>query len=243
MSSFLEKFIKNASESVNEGIKKRIENGTFNNMAEGVGKGVDKVAAGLLNVIGLAEKAFQKIKKPSAPEGEPTEAPTEASHLTSQPTVIPASNEEDEEYEPGKTPSDDFMEKLAKEYELDDFEIEHFGMARLMAQTGLFFAQSDGNYTPQERECIKNLERMFIDCTDDVNYDALYRVFEGIDRPYTFEEIISMTHRLVDDITEKNRKIILDGISGFIREIVGKNPHEGTTESDFYQAWCREFMA
>ena len=54
--------INNATNSVSEGIKKRVEDGTFNKMATDFGNDVKGLGAGMVSIVDMAEKAFGNLK-------------------------------------------------------------------------------------------------------------------------------------------------------------------------------------
>ena len=62
MASFLEKLINNATNSMSEGIKKRVEDGTFNRMASDFGRDISSLGAGMVSIVNMAENAFGKLK-------------------------------------------------------------------------------------------------------------------------------------------------------------------------------------
>ena len=59
---FLQNLINNATNSVSEGIKKRVEDGTFNKMATDFGNDVKGLGAGMVSIVDMAEKAFGNLK-------------------------------------------------------------------------------------------------------------------------------------------------------------------------------------
>lgn len=273
MASFLKNLITNAANSVSEGIKKRIEDGTFNRMAEGVDKGVNNVAAGMISIVGLAEKAFNKLsgKKDeaegqTAPDAAEQQAAPETSNFCEQaanpvPPVVPESvtapespTAPDGVDDPESTENldpyailppeelfiDNQMKILADENGLDEDEVKLLSMARLTVQTALFFANCDGNYTKKEKEFVVDFESMI--CGNMVGIgDSLERVFDNIERPYTIEEIILMTRRLMGRMDEQGKKDLIESVHYLLKQILEVNTTPGTKVDEYYAIWRREF--
>lgn len=62
MASFLQNLINNATNSMSEGIKKRVDDGTFNRLASDFGRGINSLGAGMVNLVSKAEGVFGKLK-------------------------------------------------------------------------------------------------------------------------------------------------------------------------------------
>lgn len=272
MGTFLKNLINNAANSVSEGIKKRIDDGTFNRMAENVGEGVNSLAAGMVSIVGMAEKAFGSLKDKAADmktkyderaerqQAEKEQRQREAAEERAAQLAAmeqeraerqAAGTDDGYKYEFGVTPIDDHIARLAELFDLTDEDVTLFGMARLTAIVGLFFANCDGNYTKRERDCVEAFEQMLIDESfanavyedEDGKERELYTsdLFDNIERPYTIGDIIEMTHRLVDDMSETDRKSALESIDYLASQIVEADVREDTNTEDYYEQWRREF--
>lgn len=247
MASSIEEFINRTATNINKGIKEKIEDGSFNRLGEGLGEGVNSIAAGMVRFIGMAKDAFSKLNEKAEAIGKPkaTQAtgdvpPPPPAPLQTPPPPFVASNQQ-EIVNKQPTPADDFITRLATEYELEDQEVSLFSMARLTAQTGLFFANSDGNYSIHERQCIQDFQRMITDNVDGVNRDALKHIFDNIEYPYTLDEILQMTHALVDGMEREERENVINNLDDFINQVMESGIQEGTQEASYYQCWCQEF--
>ena len=274
----LKDFISNAASSANESIQKKIDDGTFNRMAAGVGKGIGKMAGGLVSLVGMAENAFGKLKDsvtgqpaegqeipvgqpmpatapaetPETPASEAATAPmpeTPVAPLAAAPATQPEP-EADEDYQPGVTPLDEHLERLAREYELEDDEITLLGMARLSALTGLFFARCDGYCSPRENECVEDFKQLIYQNFYAVDSDALDHLFDDMDRILTIDEIVAMTHRLIDPMEAEDRAGVIEGVDHLIQEVIAAEPEpqnpdapRSSAEQENYAIWWREFMA
>lgn len=256
MASFLERLINNAANSVNEKIKEKVENGSFNRMAEGVGSGVSSLAAGMTRLIGMATKAFGEQRENTSKssfydekdEYEKTPSqPRSYQKVPSQPRTFLADDDETGLVtESGLKVTDHFMAQLANRYEeFDDGDLSLLCMARLTVQTGLFFACCDNDYTARERERIEDYKEMVLDNIDGLTedgWDALNHVFDDIEQPYTIDDIIRMTHRLVDNLDSKDYKRVVGCIDELIQAVLEADVRDDTIEKDYYDQWRREFM-
>ena len=79
----IEEFINRTAENVNNGIKEKIEDGSFNRLGEGLGEGVKEIADGVVTILGKAKETFSKLNekadaigKPKTPQGTETESPS-----------------------------------------------------------------------------------------------------------------------------------------------------------------------
>lgn len=246
MASFLERLINNAANSVNEKIKEKVENGSFNRMAEGVGSGVSSLAAGMTRLIGMATKAFGEQREKSS-KSSFYDVREEYEKAPSRPrTYLADDDEAGLVTESGMKVTDHFMARLAKKYEeFDDGDLSLLCMARLTVQTGLFFACCDNDYTARERERIEDYKEMVLDNIDGLTedgWDALNHVFDDIEQPYTIDDIIRMTHRLVDDLDSKDYKRVIGCIDELIQAVLEADVRDDTIEKDYYDQWRREFM-
>lgn len=273
MAQFLKNLISNAANSVSEGIKKRVDDGTFNRMASDFGDDVSSLAAGMVSIVGMAEKAFGKLKDKASDvktqmderaeerrlkeeQREQQRAAEREAQLAAREQAAAehkANGEADAEdgYKPGVTPLDDHIARLANLFWLDDGDIKCFGMARLTVQTALFFACCDGDYTKRERKCVEAFIDMFctetqgieIEDEDGVTHELRIRsVFDGVERPYTIDEIIQLTHRLVDDMSDSDRNDAINLIDYLAQEVVEADNREDTVTEDYYEQWRSEFM-
>lgn len=71
----IEEFINRTAENVNNGIKEKIEDGSFNRLGEGLGEGVKEIAEGVVNIIGKAKETFGKLNEKAESIGKKQETP------------------------------------------------------------------------------------------------------------------------------------------------------------------------
>lgn len=278
MGNFLKNLITNAANSVNESIKKRVEDGTFNRMAADFGNDVNSLAAGMANLVGMAEQAFDKLKEKAADKAsqnreteehyeayEPREADApqepqaacvesetyqqpqpayepQGGYTPSEPFEHDEELEPDPDYVPGVLPLDEVISTIAKEYQLDDYDIELYNMARMSMIAGLFFANCDGNYTKRERDCIEAFEDMLHDYIDGSDGDARNYIFDNLERPYTIGEVIGLTHRLVDSMKyDDDKRQAKESVDYIISHVVEADVREDNRTEAYYAQWRREF--
>lgn len=265
MASFLQNLINNAANSMSEGIKRRVEDGTFNRMASDFGRDINSLGAGMVSIVSMAENAFGKLKGKVADaktkheeraaerqqaeeqrrQQDEQERSARLAQLEQEQTERQTTDDEDDgEWELGITPTDEFMERLGKAYEVEDEDLRLFCVARLTAQTALFFANCDGDYTDKERDCVENFKEMIFQNINNLGeggWDAVDSIFDEINRPYTIDDIITMTHRLVDSMDKDDRMSYLESIDYLASQIVEADVREDTNTEDCYEQWRREF--
>ena len=266
MATFLEKLLKNASTSVSEGIQKRIDDGTFNRMAEGVGSGLSSVMGGMATVVGMAETAFAKLKEKATSNDDGRED-FDPSRYYQQPATEPQPIVTEENGVPGvfddelEAPQrhvvdisqvdNNFMERLIDKYDMEgDDYATYLESLRLTAQIGIFFAACDGNFTQREYECIERFKEMAVEYSDHCVYedadgnerDPMSEIFDEIDHPYTIDDIITLTHHLLDPMDEKQRKECLSYINELAQQVVEADYREDSLTDDYYEQWRSEFM-
>ncbi|MBP5497989.1 MAG: hypothetical protein J6X81_01275 [Muribaculaceae bacterium] len=261
---FLQNLISKAATNMSEGIQKRVNDGTFNRMAEGVGSGINNVATGMVSIVNMAEKAFGKLKDKAADvtadlkervekhkqEEADRQKEAEQQRAAQFAAMEPQQAGNIEELKPAAIPTDDYIARLAKTFRLSDEDIVLYGTARLTAQTALFFANCDGNYSDSELLCVENFREMINASLPDVVADDdngnefefhVDELFEDINRPYTIEEIIGMTHRLVDNMDAESRQIALERIGDLANQIVNAEARPDMTTANYYAQWRSEF--
>ena len=59
----IEEFINKTVSNVNEGIKEKVEDGSFNRLGEGLSEGVSGIAEGMIDIIGKTKEAFGKLNE------------------------------------------------------------------------------------------------------------------------------------------------------------------------------------
>lgn len=62
MASSLEEIINRTATNLNKGIKEKVEDGSFNRLGEGLGEGVNGIAAGMISFLDMAKGALGQLK-------------------------------------------------------------------------------------------------------------------------------------------------------------------------------------
>ncbi len=264
MASFLQNLINNATNSMTEGINKRVEDGTFNRLASKFSKGINSLGAGMVSIVNMAENAFGKVKdkvsqaksdreqeraerRADKEERERKAEQLRAECLAMMEQGVVASGQSDDEcdYVSPIALSDDFMDRLARIFDIQDEDDLHMlCLTRLTAQTALFFANCDGDYTEKERENIERFKDMvyeYLDGMSEGSSDAIEFLFDGIDRPCTIDEIMSMTHRFTDNLDDKDRKETIESIDWLVSQIVEADERADMQTDEYYKMWIKEF--
>ena len=262
MGSYLQNLINNATNSMSEGIKKRVEDGTFNRLASDFGRDINSLGAGMASLVNMAENAFGKLKDKVSENkayreqvraerrAEQEERDRRAEQLRAERLnkMEQEPSEPSDDYEPYVAPialTDAFMERLARDFDIQNEDDLHMlCLTRLTAQTALFFANCDGDYTKAEREYIEEFKGMvyeYLDGMEEGSSDAIEFIFDGIDSPCSLHDIMDMTHRFTDGLDEKDRMDALKSIDWLVSQIVEADERDDMRTEDYYYQWRKEF--
>lgn len=110
-------------------------------------------------------------------------------------------------------------------------------MAILIARTGVFFANCDGDYDERERMFIKNFVAELKKSESDVTDDALATVAESLDRVYTLSEIIAETKSYLTAFNPNEKKALLDVLSDFISKVINADSVLSDKETENFAQW------
>ena len=261
----MKNLINNATNSMSEEIKKRVDDGTFNRLASDFGRDINSLGAGMVNLVSKAEGVFGKLKdrvaeakanreqeraerKAEQEERERKAEQLRAERLAMMEQEAEASGQSDDDEDDYVAPialTDDFMERLARDFDIQNEDDLHMlCLTRLTAQTALFFANCDGDYTEQESEEIETFKEMvyeYLDGMEENSTDAIEFIFDGIERPCTIHDIMAMTHRFTDELDDKDRIGTLESIDWLVSKIIEANRRDDTRTEDYYNLWRKEF--
>ena len=126
---------------------------------------------------------------------------------------------------------------------------------KLMAQTGLFFANVDGQYDSKEKEFIENFvasieqvgdlePELKADVTDSLNHTyELPAIIEADSLNHTYElpAIIEATKDLVDGFSDEERAAILGSIQSFIERVIAIDGEVHPAEEESFKQWKAAF--
>lgn len=115
-------------------------------------------------------------------------------------------------------------------------------VVKLMAKTGLFFANADGQYSDREAQYLND----FIGGIEQIGDldEALRQEVKGaLGHAYTHEEIFAETEALLDGFNSDERKAIVASIRGFINKVIRADGKVHPTEEAHYKAWKEAFGA
>lgn len=113
-------------------------------------------------------------------------------------------------------------------------------VVKLMAKTGLFFANCDGSYDQRERDFIENFISG-IEGVGDIDPALKQNLKDSLNQQFTYEQIVSDTKALTDGFNEDERKVILITIDQFIRKVIRLDGELCEKEKANYANWQKEF--
>jgi hypothetical protein len=107
---------------------------------------------------------------------------------------------------------------------------------KLMAKTGLFFANSDGNFAERERDFLENFVGG-IESVGDISDELKAEVKDTLNHSYDLDGIVKETLQLVDGFNDDERKAILVTTSLFIRKVILSDTRVESKERENYELW------
>ena len=107
---------------------------------------------------------------------------------------------------------------------------------KLMAKTGLFFANSDGNFAERERDFLENFVGG-IESVGDISDELKAEVKDTLNHSYDLDGIVKETLQLVEGFNDDERKAILVTTSLFIRKVILSDTRVESKERENYDLW------
>ena len=107
---------------------------------------------------------------------------------------------------------------------------------KLMAKTGLFFANSDGNFAERERDFLENFVGG-IESVGDISDELKAEVKDTLNHSYDLDGIVRETLQLVEGFNDDERKAILVTSSLFIRKVILSDTRVESKERENYELW------
>lgn len=109
--------------------------------------------------------------------------------------------------------------------------------AILLAKTGLFFANCDGDYDDREQKFIKNFIEELKNAESHITNDVLALVAKTIDSTYTLSDIISETKAYLAPFNSDEKKVVLDAFSEFIDNVINADSILVDKEVENFSQW------
>ena len=113
-------------------------------------------------------------------------------------------------------------------------------VVKLMAKTGLFFANCDGKYDQRERDFIESYTAS-IEQVGDIDPALKQSLKDSLNEQYTFDQIVNDTKALTEGFNQDERKVILLTIDQFIRNVVKLDGELCEKEKANYESWQKVF--
>lgn len=107
---------------------------------------------------------------------------------------------------------------------------------KLMAKTGLFFANSDGHFAERERDFLENFVGG-IESVGDISDELKAEVKDTLNHSYDLDGIVKETLQLVEGFNDDERKAILVTTSLFIRKVILSDTRVESKERENYELW------
>lgn len=115
-----------------------------------------------------------------------------------------------------------------------------YEMMALMAKTGLFFANCDGNYDPKEQKFIS----IYIQTLSDNEHipDEISSLLQDtIKHTFTLEMILSDTRTLLTGFNPDECREIIRVIKDFISQLIAVDGHIDSNKQRYFNEWLQSF--
>ena len=107
---------------------------------------------------------------------------------------------------------------------------------KLMAKTGLFFANADGEYTESEKKFVTDFI-LGIENIGDMEVGLKAQIMDTVNHSYTLDEIITETNALLEGFTSQEQKAIRTSLKAFINNVIQADGVRCKAEQENYIAW------
>lgn len=107
---------------------------------------------------------------------------------------------------------------------------------KLMAKTGLFFANADGNYSESEKKFITDFI-LGIEQVGDLEIGLKAQVLDTVNHSYTFEEIVAETRQVLDGFSKQEQEAIKKSLKAFVNEVINIDGERKKVEQEYYLQW------
>lgn len=107
---------------------------------------------------------------------------------------------------------------------------------KLMAKTGLFFANADGDYSDKEKQFITDFV-LGIEKIGDLETELKAQVLDAVNHTYTFDEIVDETSSLLEGFCPEEQDAIKKSLEAFVRQVITIDGKCRQEEHEFYIRW------
>ena len=107
---------------------------------------------------------------------------------------------------------------------------------KLMAKTGLFFANADGDYSDKEKQFITDFV-LGIEKIGDLEVELKAQVLDAVNHTYTFDEIVDETRSLLDGFCPEEQDAIKKSREAFVGQVITIDGKCRQEEHDCYIRW------
>lgn len=106
----------------------------------------------------------------------------------------------------------------------------------LMAKTGLFFANADGQYTESEKKFITDFV-LGIEKVGDMEEALKAQVMDTVNHAYTLEGVVAETKALLGGFNPDEQLAIKKSLRAFANQVIMADGNRCTTEQENYINW------
>ena len=110
----------------------------------------------------------------------------------------------------------------------------------LIAKTGVFFANCDGEYDKLEDKFISEFILAMIKDGIEIE-DSLKEVIDIKSEKYTIDDIINSTKEFFEVLSEDKKTIVIDILKDFIEKIINADGVVHSNEEKYFNQWKSEF--
>ncbi len=115
-------------------------------------------------------------------------------------------------------------------------------MAILIAKTGVFFANCDGEYDESERDFITRYVHE-LEKQENISEELKQTIEQAISRTYTYDEIAIETKELLAVFNDAEQQAILKKLQEFISAVIHADNILHPNEAALFEKWKQDFMS
>ena len=107
---------------------------------------------------------------------------------------------------------------------------------KLMAKTGLFFANAVCDYSDKENRCITDFV-LDIEKIGDLEEKLKAQILDAVNHTYTFDEIVDETRSLLERFCPEEQSAIKKSLEAFVNQVITIDGKCRQEEHECYIRW------
>lgn len=115
-------------------------------------------------------------------------------------------------------------------------------MAILIAKTGIFFANCDGEYDKKEHDFITRYVHE-LEQEENISEEVKFTITQTLSHKYTYDEIVTETRELLKNFNEVEQQAITEKLQEFITAVIHADNILHPQEAALFEKWKQDFTS